>query len=85
MTMECYVPNKTTDVPLSVTNNCILMHFTEENCLMLKNDEKAGCRALHAFLGLFWVYVRLYLRNERSLQSESYICFELHTVSHIWA
>ena len=25
-----------------------LMHFTEE-----KNDEKARCRALHAFLGLF--------------------------------
>ena len=23
MTMECYVPNKTTDVPLSVTNNCM--------------------------------------------------------------
>ena len=60
-----------------------LMHFTEENCLMLKNDEKAHCRALHAFLDLFWVYVRLYLRNERSLQSESYLCFELHTVSHI--
>ena len=50
---------------------------------MLKNDEKARCRALHAFLGLFGVYVRLYLRNERSLQSESYLCFELHTVSHI--
>ena len=59
------------------------MHFTEEKCLMLKNDKKARCRALHAFLGLFWVYVRLYLRNERSLQSESYLCFELHTVSHI--
>ena len=29
------------------------MHFTEENCLMLKNDEKVRCRALHAFLGLF--------------------------------
>ena len=57
-----------------------LMHFTEENCLMLKNDEKARCRALHAFLGLFGVYIRLYLRNERSLQSESYLCFELHTV-----
>ena len=61
------------------------MHFTEKNCLMLKNDEKTGCRALHAFLGLFWVYVRLYLRNEKSLQSESYLCFELHTVSLIWA
>ena len=61
-----------------------LMHFTEENCLMLKRDGKARCRALHAFLGLFWVYVRLYLRNERSLLSESYLCFELHTVSHIW-
>ena len=29
-----------------------LVHFTEEKCLMLKNDEKARCRALHAFLGL---------------------------------
>ena len=62
-----------------------LMHFTQENCSMLKTDEKARCRALHAFLGLFGVYVRLYLRNERSLQSESYLCFELHTWSHIWA
>ena len=61
------------------------MHFTEENYLMFKNDEKARCRALHAFLGLFGVYVRLYFRNARSLQSESYLCFELHTVSHIWA
>ena len=61
------------------------MHFTEENCLMLNNDEKAHCRAFHAFLGLFGVYVRLYLRNKRSLQSESYLCFEHHTLSHNWA
>ena len=34
------------------------MHFTDENCLMLKNDKKACCRELHAFLSLFGVYVR---------------------------
>ena len=51
--------------------------------MMLKNDKKARCRALHAFLCLFGVYVRLFLRNERTLQAESYLCFELHTVSHI--
>ena len=31
-----------------------LMQFTEENCLMLKNDEKARCRALHVFFTPFW-------------------------------
>ena len=59
------------------------MHFLDENCSMLKNDKKACCRALRAFLSLFGLYVRLYLRNERSLQAESYLCFEHHTVSHI--
>ena len=34
------------------------MHFTEENYLMLKNDEKARCRALHAFLGLLFGYMQ---------------------------
>ena len=59
------------------------MLFTEENCAMLKNDKKARCRALHTFLWLLGVYVMLYLRNGRTLQAESYLCFELHTVSHI--
>ena len=83
MTMEYYVPNKTADVPLSVTNNCMPNALHRGKVFDVKNDEKARCRALHAFLGLFGVYVRLYLRNERSLQSESYLCVELHTVSHI--
>ena len=85
MTKECYVPNKTTVFLYQLQIIACLMHFTEENCLMLKNDEKPRCRALHAFLRIFGVYVRLYLRNERSLLSESYLCFELHTVSHILA
>ena len=53
--MKCYVPNKTTDVPLSVTNNCMPNALRRGTVFDVKNDEKARCRALHAFLGLFLV------------------------------
>ena len=53
MTMECYVPNKTTDVPPSVTNNCMPNALHRGKLFDVKNDEKARRRALHAFLRPF--------------------------------
>ena len=67
------------------TNNCMPNALHRGKMFDVKNDEKRVAAHYMPFLSLFWVYVRLYLRNERSLQSESYLCFELHTVSHIWA
>ena len=73
MTIECYIPNKTTDVPLSVTYNCMPHALHRGKLFNVKNDDKAHCRALHAFLCIFWLYVRLSLRNESPLQAESYL------------
>ena len=59
------------------------MHFKEGNLSMLKMTKKTRCRALHVFLCLFGLYIRLYLGNERSLKAESYLCALIFIPYHI--
>ena len=50
MIMECYVPNKTTDVPLSVTNNCMSNGLHRGKLFNVKNLRKS---ALPRITGIF--------------------------------